>query len=192
MCQLLFLQCSRLFISEQRPLCSADLRLLCFFCYGRQSGWMDWAVGYTHTHTQRKAEDVKLNCVFSPFHMQLALTLSLRVTLPESARPCSRNGRCSKSVDPATPAATGPSLMSSTGPGPTQSITARGTFPNHNQHLTSHWYTHLCIWHRTLYSPPKVVQGMFIQGSIHHSISHDTCLLVQFIHTSLYITSLSR
>lgn len=71
----------------------------------------------------------KLTVVFIlPFHTQLALTQSLHVTLPASVKPCSRNGRCSTSVAPATRAATGQCLMSSTGPGLTQSTTVRGRY----------------------------------------------------------------
>lgn len=71
----------------------------------------------------------KLIVVFIlPFLSQLAPTRSLHVTLPASVRPCSRNGRCSTSVAPATHAATGQCLMSSTGPGPTQSTTVRGRY----------------------------------------------------------------
>lgn len=69
----------------------------------------------------------KLIAVFIlPFQTQLALTRSLHVTSLASVRPCSRNGRCSTSVAPATRAATGQCLMSSTGPGRTQSTTVRG------------------------------------------------------------------
>ena len=69
----------------------------------------------------------KLTDVFIlPFHTQLAPIRSLHVMSPASVRPCSRNGRCSTSVAPATREATGQCLTSSTGPGPTQSTTVRG------------------------------------------------------------------
>lgn len=63
-----------------------------------------------------------------PFHTQLAPIRSLHVTLPALVKPCSRKGRCSTSVAPATHAATGQCLMSSTEPGPTQSTSMRGKY----------------------------------------------------------------
>lgn len=68
----------------------------------------------------------KLIVVLIPPHTQLALTRSLHATLLASATPCSRNGRCSTSVDPATRAATGRCPMSNTGHGPIQSTSAKG------------------------------------------------------------------
>lgn len=120
-------------------LCGVDLQPLWFFCHGRQSGWRDWAPG----SEREKADAVrKLIVVFIlPFHAQSAPTRSLRVTLPASVRPCSRNGRCSTSVAPATRAATGQCLMSSTGPGPTQSTTVRGMY----MYMTSPFITDPCI-----------------------------------------------
>lgn len=69
----------------------------------------------------------------SDTHHSLSLSLhqwaqiqSLRVMLPGSIRPCSRNDRRSMFVGPATPAVTGHTQTSSTGAGHTLSTTTRG------------------------------------------------------------------
>lgn len=78
-----------------------------------------------------ECQNLKVLSIF-PFHTQLAPIRSLHVTSRASVRPCSRNGRCSTYVAPATHAATGQCLMSSTGPGPTQSTLMKGK----HQHST--------------------------------------------------------
>lgn len=71
------------------------------------------------------------NCVHTcSLCVQLALIRNLHGMSPASVRPCSRNGRCSTSANPATLAATGQCPMSTTGPGPTPSSTARGRCPS--------------------------------------------------------------
>lgn len=102
-------------------LCAIDLQLLWFFCRGRQSGLSSW-------ERKKKAEAFRNSKVasISPVHAQLAPIRSLRVTLQASVRPCSRNVRCSTSAAPATHAATGQCLTSSTGRGPTRSTSVRG------------------------------------------------------------------
>lgn len=97
-----------------------------FFCYGRQSGLN----GLSSRERKRKAEGVRnsQSCLSSLFHTQLAPIRSLHVMSQASVRPCSRNGRCSTSVAPATREATGQCLTSSTGPGPTRSTTVRGRY----------------------------------------------------------------
>lgn len=64
LCQLYFLQCSTLFWLRRGPLCRVDLRLLWFFCCGRQSGWIDWAPG---SEREKLRVSETHSCVYPPF-----------------------------------------------------------------------------------------------------------------------------